>query len=912
MRNTVLALVLLVPILGAGATAHAQGGEVPAPPPAVAHPLLAPLTDDARIGLTDLDPSVPSPADFLGYSLGSRFTRHFRVEDYLERLAASSDRVRLERYGETYEGRPLYLVTISTAENIARLDELRADAMALAHPQDLSMAQRTRLLDHHPVIVWLAYGVHGNESSSTETSLAVAYTLAAARGDLADALSQVVVILDPLVNPDGRERYLQGYLERRGREPDAAADSMEHVEEWPGGRFNHYLFDLNRDWTWMTQQETEQRIAAYRRWEPQVYADFHEMGPDSSYFFPPPAQPVLRDIDRRTVAWIDTFGRANGSTFDFYGWLYYKAEVFDLFYPGYGDSYPSLRGAVGMTYEVAGGGRGGQVVERRDGRLTLADRIARHFTTSLATVVTAAKNRRALLSDFVASRTQPMLDPVSTFFWKPEDPESRSLADLLRHHGIEVRRLARGTEVSAVEVSSGKATTVQLPAGSYTVSTAQPLGGLARTLLSREAEMPASFLERQRERIDSYRDTEFADITAWSLPLAYGVEAWMMSGEPEATEALEPPVSGLRGKGDYAFLVPPQGYGGYRFAAGLERREVVFRLALESFDLGGESFPGGTLVIPALGNPPELAEILEDLARTEEVQVVRVATAFTDRGISLGSDQVIAVSPARIGLLGGPGVARTAHGALWHLFDRQLGLRFSRLQLDQLGRIDLDGYDVLVFPGGDAEGTLDEGAKKRLAGWVEDGGLLVTSADALGLLHDLELSSVEEWQPEGHGTDAGESTDDPEAPAMAETPPGNGMSEGDDETHGGNVADRPLDVPGAAVATDLRSGSPLGTGMRHGPATLILGDRVLEATGDPRQDVLTVRANSPVIAGFAWPESAERLAGSLLTSVETAGRGRVVIFAQMPPFRGFWRATTPLLLNAVLYGPSMIEAGALP
>lgn len=907
MRTIALVLVLCTPLL---ATGSAGATEVQAPP--AVHQLFAPLTDGARVAPDDLDPAIPSPADFLGYSLGDRFTHHYRVEDYLEHLAAVSNRVHLERYGETYEGRPLYLVTASSPENLARLEELRQGILSLSHPQDLSASERQRLLEYLPTVVWLAYGVHGNESSSTEVAMAVAYTLAAARGDLAAALDRVVVILDPLVNPDGRERYIQGFLERRGREPDPTADSMEHAEAWPGGRFNHYLFDLNRDWTWATQQETRQRLAAYRRWEPQVYADFHEMGSDSSYFFPPPADPVLSHIDRRTVAWLETFGRANSAAFDGRGWLYYKAEVFDLFYPGYGDSYPALRGAVGMTYEVAGGGRGGQIVERQDGVLTLADRIARHFTTSLATILTAARHRRALLSDFVAARSQALLDPVSTFLWSADDAESQALAELLRIHGIEVQRLARAIDVSAVEISSGKARTTHLPAGTFSVSTAQPLGGLVRALLSREAEMPASFLERQRQRLDSYRDTEFADITAWSLPLAYGVEAWMMSGEPEATEPLVPPAAGLRGSGAYAFLTPPQGFRGYRFASALERQGIRFRLALGELQLGSERFTSGTLVIPALGNPPELPAMLEDLAQEYGVEVVRTATAYTDGGLSLGSDQVIAVRAPRVALLGGPGVDRTSHGALWHLLDQQIALPFSRLQLDRLGSSDLGAFDVLLFPGGDAEGTLDADARARLARWVEDGGLLVADADALGLLRELKLSTVEEWKPGdtvGGTTPAGE---DPEAPANPGANDTHGMNENGDDPRYTNAARRPLEVPGAAMATELRLEHPLAAGLRRPPAVLILGDRVLRATGDASKDLLTVRQDDPVVAGFAWPESAERLAGSLLASVEGSGRGRVVLFAQLPAFRGFWRSTTPLLLNAVLYGPSLLEAGALP
>ncbi|MFW6175257.1 MAG: M14 family zinc carboxypeptidase, partial [Acidobacteriota bacterium] len=365
-------------------------------------PLLEPLAHGRALELPELDPEVPSPAGFLGYPLGAHFTHHHRILAYLEHLAEASDRVALWTYGTSYEGRPLALLAISTPENIERLDGIRAARRRLADPRDLAPEEIEALVAEEPAIAWLAYGVHGNESSSAEAAMAAAYALAAAGGPWEDLLEGTVVLIDPLVNPDGRERYVSFYEQTRGRVPDPDPAAAEHREPWPGGRQNHYLIDLNRDWTWASQRETRHRLEAYREWEPQVYVDYHEMFSGSTYFFPPPADPVHPLLDRDTVAWLDAFGRANAEAFDRQGWPYFKAEVFDLYYPGYGDSYPGFRGAVGMTYEMAGHGRAGLALQQEgDGLLTLADRIARHFTTSLATVRTAAENRRELLETFV-------------------------------------------------------------------------------------------------------------------------------------------------------------------------------------------------------------------------------------------------------------------------------------------------------------------------------------------------------------------------------------------------------------------------------------------------------------------------------------------------------------------------------
>jgi hypothetical protein len=320
-------------------------------PAAADAPLMAPLSKGEALDLPDsFDERVPRPEAVLGYPLGSRFTHWDRMIDDLEKVAAASPRVKMWSYGRTYEGRPLQLLAISSPENLARLEEIRKDHLRLADPGALTEGEKDRLTHSLPLLVWLAYGVHGNESSSAEAALGTVYALAAGKGeDIEATLRNTVVLIDPLVNPDGRERYITAYGQRRGEDPNPHRASAEHWEPWPGGRQNHYLIDLNRDWAWASQQETRDRIAAYRSWEPQVYVDFHEMSSESSYFFPPAADPVHPQIDRRIISWLDTFGRANAEAFDRQGWIYFKGENYDLFYPGYGDSYPSLRGAVGMT-----------------------------------------------------------------------------------------------------------------------------------------------------------------------------------------------------------------------------------------------------------------------------------------------------------------------------------------------------------------------------------------------------------------------------------------------------------------------------------------------------------------------------------------------------------------------------------
>jgi zinc carboxypeptidase len=861
--------------------------------------LLAPLSRGEALDLPQLDEKVPRPEAVLGYPLGARFTSWDRIVSYLEALDAASPRVKMWEYGRTYEGRPLKLVAVSTPENLERLDEIRQDVQRLAAGSGLAGGEKDRLVRRTPLVVWLAYGVHGNESSSAEAAMGTAYVLAAGQGETAEMLKDVVVLIDPLQNPDGRERYVNGYKQRRGDEANPRRSAAEHWEPWPGGRQNHYLIDLNRDWAWASQQETRQRIAAYRSWEPQVYVDFHEMGSDSSYFFPPAAEPIHPQIDRRILSWLDAFGRANAAAFDRQGWIYFKEENYDLFYPGYGDSYPSLRGAVGMTYEMAGGGRAGQALALPDGTvLTLADRVARHLTTSLATTRTAARNARKILEDFAANRAKAAAEPARTYLWPADQQEARTMADLLVLHGVKVRQLGESAEIAVRGLSRGtsEAQARRFPAGTYAVSTAQPLGNLVEALMQLDSPMNQAFLDRQRQRLEQNLDPEFYDITAWSLPLAYNVHTWVVAGDVATGKALpESAGGGVRGEGqtgsEIGWLVPPQGIATYRLAAELQKRKIHFRVATAAFSGGGASYPNGTLFIPRRANPEDLRDTFKGLLQDESLAAQAVSSSYDFKGISLGSNDMPAVRPVRVGLVSGEGVDATSFGFLWYLLDNQIGVDYDRLDLGQLRNLPLSDFDVLIFPSGGYDERIGDKMKEGLDAWVKDGGVLVAVGDAVNWLQDRELTSIKRWQPpkKDDKEDEEERPEDPEG----------GESEVEKQ-----LAERPIFTPGAVLATTMQPQHPLTLGLTGSPDVLYEGTTVLKTTGDPRQDVLVAKDDSPVIAGFAWPEAEQRLAGSLLVGTESRGRGSVVLFAQDPAYRLFWRATTPILLNAVLYGPS--------
>jgi hypothetical protein len=878
----VLLLVLVFPV--------AVLAQAPSQPAGI----IAPLSAGETLELPAVDEKIPRPDVFLGYPLGARFTHWDRIVAYLEQVAAASPRVKMWEYGRTYEGRPLMLVAIGSPANIQRLEEIRQDHQRLADTTNLPETERDRIASRAPLVVWLAYGVHGNESSSAEAAMGVAYLLAAGQGDTARMLENMVVLIDPLSNPDGRERYVSGFEQRRGAEPNPNRSAAEHWEPWPGGRQNHYLIDLNRDWAWASQQETRSRIAAYRSWEPQVYVDFHEMGSESSYFFPPAAEPIHPQIDRRVVSWLETFGRGNAEVFDELGWVYFKGESYDLFYPGYGDSYPSLRGAVGMTYEMAGGGRGGLALTLPDGTmLTLADRVARHLTTSMTTLRTASSNSRRLLEDYVANRLKAASEPRA-YLWAGDQPESRALADLLALHGIRVHQTTQVTEIAARSLTDdgeiGGDSVKRFPPGTYVVSTTQPLGNLVEALLERESPMTEAFVERQRQRLEQNLNAQFYDITAWSLPYAFNVDTWVAPTPPAGLRSLTEVTGGIQGgqggnEAGLGFLVPPQGIATYRFAAELQKRRILHRVAMGSLSGGGE-LPPGTLFIPRRGNPDNVGDAVQKLLAEGGLTARAIDSSFEMKGISLGSNEVEGVKPVRVGLVSGMGVDPTSFGFLWHLLDEQVRVPHDRLDLAQLAQVDLSELDVLILPSGNYEEALGTRGREAVDAWVKAGGVLVAIGDSIEWLQKHEMTEIKSWEPEKKAE--GEENEDPEG--------------GETEVEK-SLGSRPIFTPGAILATQMRPNHPLTLGLRTSPKVLYEGTVVLKTTGDPRKDVL-VAEGDPVVAGFAWPEAEERLSGSLLVGMETRGRGGVVLFAQDPAFRLFWRATTPLLLNAILYGPS--------
>ncbi len=819
--------------------------------------------------------TISAPAEFLGYPIGERFTPHHRILAYFDELAKRSSLITMRTIGTTYEDRPLVLATLTSAKNHASLDAIRANVATLARGEGDAAA----LTKATPAIVWLAFGVHGNESSSAESSMMVAHALLT-NPDLTRLLDDLVVIIDPLQNPDGRERYVQWFHRTRGVRANTDPDAYEHQEPWPGGRYNHYLIDMNRDWAWQSQRETQARVAAYREWHPQVLVDFHEMSYNSTYFFPPDAKPINANLPKAVEDWLDVFGRANAAEFSRRGWPFFVAEFFDLFYPGYGDSWPALQGAVGMTYEMAGHGRAGTAIEREDGTvLTLADRALRHFTTGIATVRTAAQHRAGLLRyTYDAARAQ-IDGGKNTFLIAADSPNFDALVTLLQKQGVRVDMLTAAANIRATRIDRDVTESRTFPAGTAVVSTRQPLGALANTLLEKAPVFNKGFVEEQRAKAEADEPDEFYDLTTWSLPLAMNVEGWVTQAPVTGTRELQKAALSPFRAAQYGYLVDARDPQLYRFIGRLLEDKVRFNVVDSDIRVGDHTHARGSLIILKGNNGTDLDARLQAIAQASGVSVVTLESGWMG-GTAFGSEKVRFVKDPKIGLMGGPGSDPTSFGMLWHTLDVDTPIPHRVLSTESLRNIDLHDYEVLVFPDGGYTDRIGKSGIEKLKQWVNEGGTIVAVKGASAFLRgkDVEISKLKPWEPPKKKEDDKEPAD----------------------------TDRYNDfrIPGSAFRTTMNERSYLTFGVPRPPAVLVEGTGAFLPLAKKIDNILTIDPKEPLISGVAWNESLERIKGSVYVVSEPSGRGQVITFADDPHFRLFWRGTLPIFLNAVVYSPS--------
>ena len=856
---------------------------------------------------TRYDPRIPTLKQVVGHELGEEITSPGQIAAYLSALAAAApDRARVVEYARSEEGRPLLVLVIGSAERLTGLDEVKRGLRALADPRGLGPGEGDRLVRDLPAVVWLIHGVHGNEISSPDAALALAHHLLAAQGDEGADLvrREAIVLIDPLQNPDGRARFLATNRLGRAASPDPEPASAEHDEGWPGGRSNHYLFDMNRDWFAATQPETRGRLRLFLEWYPHVAVDLHEMGGDSTYYFAPPAKPLNPYFTRAQQDWLEAFGRAIAGRFDAAGQAYFVREVFDSFYPGYGETWPLTQGSIGMTFEQASAR--GLVFRREDDTpLTFLDGIHNHLRAALATVEAAARGREKLLRDFLEFRRSAVAEgetgAVRHYVLLAGADRARldRLADLLAGQGIEM-------QVAAAELRAGGRS---FPAGSIVVPLAQPASRLVRNLLDPRVSMDEAFVREQERRRKKRLPDEIYDVTAWSLPLVFDVECAGVSALSGETRPFTPETAGgepALASAKVAWLLP-WGAGTAAAVAEAVQAGLKVRVAEAGLRLGGRAFPAGTAIVRVAENPDSARETLGRIVRRHHAEAVGEDSGYVEDGVSLGSERVRLVKKPRVLLAWDrPASSLSAGWARWVL-ERRYGQPVTAVRVSSLRRVDLARYGVLVLPSGDYGEAIGTGAVKRLRDWVEAGGTLVALGEAsrwltrekVGLLDTKTELRDGRPEPEPSGDEKKE----------AEKPPAKDTEKPEPfelEKAIQPERERPDAVPGALLRVTLDSEHWLAAGSDGEIHAIVEGRRVFTPLKlDKGTNVgVYARKDQVVGSGLVWDDVRDLLAQKAFLMHQPTGEGHVIAFAEDPNYRGYAEATELLFMNAVLLGPA--------
>jgi hypothetical protein len=868
--------------------------------------LAAPALAQVSLPGVAYDPAIPTMESVLGKPAGGRITPSADLVRYARALErAAPTRIKVISYARSWQDRELVYIAIGSPERIAALDAIGADMRALADPRKTDKAAADAIIARTPATVWLAHGVHGDEISSSDSAMMTAYHLLAAKNDpVVDAiLANDLVFLDPIQNPDGRDRFINGYYDTLGLTPASSPIAAERNQPWPGGRVNTYLFDMNRDWFALTQPETRGRVAVFQQYFPLIFVDLHEMDTDSTYYFSPEADPYNPDIMQNQRDFLRVIGRNNASWFDREGYSYFTREVYDDFYPGYGAGWPLFHGSIGTTYENAT--TRGLMARRADGtEFSYADSVRRHFLASIATLQTAAAQRERLLREFYAYRAATIeagrKGEVRSYILPPQTDQASAdkLAGLLVTQGVEVKRATGAI----------RACRKSFPEGSYAISLAQPAGRLAHTLLEPHVPLDKTFMAEQERRRAKDLDTELYDVTAWSLPLMFNLSMERCADEPAGPLAAAEPMLVRPGVvtnpgAAFGFLAPWGSASSVRLLAAALREGIAVSSPDVAFTHDGRNWPAGTLVFRKV-DTPDLAARLAKLARETGAALTGIDDSWVTKGPSFGSDRVVRPQAPRIAIAWDQPTRAASAGNTRFVIERQIGYPVTPIRTRNLTEEDLDHFDVLVLPSGNYGAVLGAGGAGALEKWVKRGGVLVAMDSAVRFLADPEMKLSALRREDAFRKEPAKDDKDKKEPS---TTPGALIKDA--------AALAALELPkkespdasaGALVLADTDPDQWLAAGVARQLNVMASGGDIYAPLR--RDDGATVvrfaAAEKLVSSGYLWQDTRDQLAFKPFVTAEPHGRGFIIAFTQDPTLRGYMDGLNVLLANALFRAPA--------
>lgn len=823
---------------------------------------------------SNISTTIPSPEQFLGYPIGGHHTRHDKMVEYMKELDRLSDKVIVKTFGQTNELRDQISVIISSPENIKDLEKLRKEHLTLCDP-----SKPMPDVKNMPVFTWLGYNVHGNEPSGGEAAILTAYYLAASEDEeVKKWLKNAVIILEPSINPDGRDRHSHWANSKKGIPLVADPNDMEHNEVWPSGRFNHYWFDLNRDWYLVQQIESRNRLKWYHQWLPNVVTDHHEMGTNANFFFEPTKsnaendlvpQAVYRDLNMRFAPYFERALNDIGS-------LYGTKELFDNFYPGYGSSYPDMQGGLGLLFEQASSR--GHVQESRHGLLTFAFTIRNQLVCALATVRASVNEREYLLkfqrNFYTEAISAGAQSPTKAYVVGDASDMNRNKLfwDMLLHHNIEFYHLNKDYTEGGTTYKKGAA--VLIP-------TNQPQYLIIRSIFDKQTA--------------GYKDSLFYDASTWNLALAYNlkyaeVKTPVDKGTRISQEDLKPLVPTFT-KTNYAYLVEWTDYFAPQLLHQLHQNNILTKVAAKPFSIkiNGQTknFGYGTLIIPTYYQKMGADSLflkLKTMSETIGIPVYSAQTGYSESGPDLGSTTAFTATQPQVAMVVGTGVAAPEAGEIWHLMDTKIGMPITKIDISNLPRLNLNRYNTVIMVGGNYS-SLDSIFGHKLKSWIANGNTLITMKGATEWAIKNRLFVNEKLIEPRPDTERNKPRVDYEII---------GNIEGAKQT-GGAIFEADLDIT-----------HPLGYGYTHRLIpTYRNNNTILERSINPANSVL-IYTPKPLMSGYVHAQSLQRISNSSAINVVYEGQGRAILFTYDPNFRSTWFGTNKIFYNAIFFGGNIV------
>ncbi|WP_422091883.1 M14 family metallopeptidase [Tenacibaculum ovolyticum] len=797
---------------------------------------------------------IPTPKSVIGHEVGEWHITHDKLVEYMKALAKVSDRISIENRGKTYEGKPLLLLTITSSKNQQNLEKIRKQHIKATNNASIDVSKQ-------PIIVYQGFSIHGNEASGTNSALASAYYLAAAEGEKIDELlANTIILFDPSLNPDGLQRFAYWANTNKANNINPDPNDREYHEVWPGGRTNHYWFDMNRDWLPVQLPESKARIASFHKWLPNILTDHHEMGTNSTFFFQPgiPSRtnPLTPQINQDLTKEIGTY---HAKAFDKIGSTYYSEESFDDFYYGKGSTFPDINGSIGILFEQ--GSSRGHAQESENGVLTFPFTIRNQFTATLSTLE-AAKNMRVKIlkyqQDFYNNSRNSGENKAIIFGDEKDAVKTYHLAKVLKRHKIKIHELKESFSSKGKHFKKGY---------SYVVPMNQKNNRLVKAMFDVRT---------------TFKDSLFYDVSAWTFNHAFGVdfsENISLSKAGKEIVELKKKEGVIKSRSGVGYLFSWNEYEAPKALNSILAKGLRAKVAMKQFKNENESFDYGTIFIPAQNQKLtglELFNFLDKIALENHIKIKGVTTGLND-GIDLGSRNFRAIKLQKVAMLVGNGITSYDAGEIWHLLDQRFNMKLTKLDVSYASRINLSKYTTIIVPN---SYSIDKNLEGKLKVWVRNGGVLIGYRNAVNWLanksfinlkfNKTKIDKVENVSFENKGLQSGAQV-----------------------------------IGGAIFEANIDRSHPVNFGYKNNKIALFRNTRqFIQADVKSYNNPIQYTSN-PLLSGYISKENLKALKNTVPFKVERLGAGRVIVFTDNTNFRGFWFGTNKLLMNAMFFGKLM-------